>query len=85
MKQTCPKGEEGQRWKVEETVRAEVESGVSLDVISWSEKAEVPEKTGAETSTGCETSKKKERKHTHTHTMHCTQLWLTYPPWWRGY
>jgi hypothetical protein len=64
---------------VEETVRAEVAPGVSLDGIS--EKAEVPEKTGAETSAGCEASKKK----THIHTMHCTQLRLTYPPRWRGY
>jgi hypothetical protein len=48
---------------VEETVRAEVVPGVSLDGISRSEKAEVPEKTGAETSAGCEASK----KNTHTH------------------
>jgi hypothetical protein len=65
---------------VEETVRAEVASGVSLDGIRRSEKAEVAEKTGAEISAGCEASKKK-----HTHTMHCTQLRLTYPPRWRGY
>ena len=87
MKQTCPKGEEGQRWKVEETVRAEVESGVSLDVISWSEKAEVPEKTGAETSAGCDASKEqKEGRGGETHTHHALHTaGLTYPPWWRGY
>jgi hypothetical protein len=28
---------------------------------------------------------KKEENKTHTHTMHCTQLRLTYPPRWRGY
>jgi hypothetical protein len=50
---------------VEETVRAEVAPGVGLDSIRRSEKAEVPEKTGAETSAGCEASKK-----TNTHTHH---------------
>jgi hypothetical protein len=49
---------------VEETVRAEVAHGVSLDGIRRSEKAEVPEKTGAETSAGCEASKKRTKKHT---------------------
>ena len=47
---------------MEETVRAEVASGVSLDGIRRSEKAEVAEKTGAEISAGCEASK----KNTHT-------------------
>jgi hypothetical protein len=49
---------------VEETVRAEVAPGVSQDGIRRSEKAEVPEKTGTETSAGCEAYK----KNTHTHT-----------------
>ena len=53
---------------MEETVRAEVVPGVSLDGISRSEKAEVPEKTGAETSAGCEASKKKREKTNNTHT-----------------
>ena len=52
---------------MEETVRAEVVPGVSLDDIRRSEKAEVPERTGAETSAGCETSKK--NIHTH-HKLH---------------
>jgi hypothetical protein len=52
---------------VEETVRAEVAPGVSLDGIRRSKKAEVPEKTGAQTSAGCEASKNK--KHTH-HALH---------------
>jgi hypothetical protein len=57
-----------------------------MDGVRRSEKAEVPEKTGAETSAGCEASKKKEeKKTTHTHTMHNTQLLLTYPPLLRGY
>ena len=54
MKRTCPKGEEGQRWKRGGDCKAEVAPGVSLDDIRRSEKAEVPEKTGAETSAGCE-------------------------------
>ncbi len=70
---------------MEETVRAEVAPGVSLDGIRRSEKAEVPEKTGAETSAGCEASKKRGGGGEHTYTMHCTQLRLTYPPRWRGY
>ena len=53
---------------MEETVRAEVAPGVSLDGIRRSEKAEVPEKTGAETSAGCEASKK-EKQNTH-HALH---------------
>ena len=52
---------------MEETVRAEVVPGVSLDDIRRIEKAEVPERTGAETSAGCETSKK--NIHTH-HKLH---------------
>ena len=55
---------------MEETVRAEVASVVSLDGIRQSEKAEVPEKTGAETSAGCEASKNKEEKKQNTHTHH---------------
>jgi hypothetical protein len=87
VKRTCPKGEEGQRWKRGGDCKTEVAPGVSLDGVRRSEKAEVPEKTGAETSAGCEASKKgkKRGKHTHTHTMHCMQLRLTYPPRWRGY
>ena len=84
MKRTCPKGEEGQRWKRGGDCKAVVAPGVSLDGVRRSEKAEVPEKTGAETSAGCDASKKKEEKK-NTHTMHCTQLRLTYPPRWRGY
>jgi len=53
---------------VEETVRAEVAPGVSLDGIRRSEKAEVPEKTGAETSAGCEASKKKH------HALHAAEV-----------
>ena len=69
MKRTCPKGEEGQRWKRGGDCKAEVAPGVSLDGVRRSEKAEVPEKTGAETSAGCKASKKKEENtHTHTHT-----------------
>jgi hypothetical protein len=45
-----------------------VAPGVSLDDLRRSEKAEVPEKTGAETSAGCEASKKKRGKKKHTHT-----------------
>ena len=41
----------------EETVRAEVAPGASLDGIRRSETAEVPEETGAETSAGCKGSK----------------------------
>ena len=86
MKRTCPKGEEGQRWKRGGDCKAEVAPGVSLDGVRRSEKAEVPEKTGAETSTGCEASKtKREKIKTHTQTMQCTQLRLTYPWRWRGY
>ena len=66
---------------MEETVRAEVAPGVSLDGIRRSEKAGVPEKIEAEKSAGCEASIKKQ---IHTHTMNCTQLRLTYPPRWRG-
>jgi hypothetical protein len=65
VKRTCPKGEEGQRWKRGGDCQSEVAPGVSLDGVRQSEKAEVPEKTGAETSAGCEASKKK--THTHTH------------------
>ena len=88
MKRTCPKGEEGQRWKRGGDCRAEVAPGVSLDGIRRSEKAEVPEKTGAETSAGCDASKKKEEKNTHTHhALHAAaaDVAVTYPPRWRGY
>jgi hypothetical protein len=44
-----------------------VAPGVSLDGVRRSEKAEEPEKTGAETSAGCDASKKKRKTHTHTH------------------
>jgi hypothetical protein len=50
VKRTCPKGEEGQRWKRGGDCKAVVAPGVSLDGVRRSEKAEVPEKTGAETS-----------------------------------
>ena len=70
---------------MKETVRTEVVPGVSLDGIRQSEKAEVPEKTGAETSAGCDASKKQKKGEKNTHTMHCTQLRLTYSPRWRGY
>ena len=53
----------GRGGRVEETVRAQVAPGVGLDGTRRSEKAEVPEKTGAETSAGCEASQK---KNTHT-------------------
>ena len=86
MKRTCPKGEEGQRWKRGGDCKAEVAPGVSLDGIRRSEKAEVPEKTGAETSAGCDASKEqKKRGGKNTQTMHCTQLRLTYPLRWRCY
>jgi hypothetical protein len=85
VKRTGPKGEEGQKWKRGGDCKAEVAPGVSLDGVRRSEKAEVPGKTGAETSAGCEASKNKKRKNKHTHTMHCTQLRLTYLPRWRGY
>jgi hypothetical protein len=67
VKRTCPKGEEGQRWKRGGDCKAEVAPGVSLDGVRRSEKAEEPEKTGAETSAGCDASKKKRKTHTHTH------------------
>ena len=90
MKRVCPKGEEGQRWKRGGDCKAEVAPGVSLDGVRRSEKAEEPEKTGAETSAGCDASKEQKKRgggetHTPTHTMHCTRLRLTYPPRWRGY
>ena len=69
MKRTCPKGEEGQRWKRGGDCKAEVAPGVSLDGVRRSEKAEEPEKTGAETSAGCDASKDQKKgvgKHTHT-------------------
>jgi hypothetical protein len=71
VKQTCPKGEEGQRWKRGGDCKAEVAPGVSLDGVRRSEKAEVPEKPGAEASAGCEASKKKRESETkqHTHTQ----------------
>jgi hypothetical protein len=68
VKQTCPKGEEGQRWKRGGDCKAEVAPEVSLDGVRRIEKAEVPEKTGAEKSAGCEASKKKRKKKQHTHT-----------------
>ena len=40
MKRTCPKGEEGQRWKRGGDCKAEVAPGVSLDGVRRSEKAE---------------------------------------------
>ena len=65
MKRTCPKGEEGQRWKRGGDCKAEVAPGVSLDGVRRSEKAEVPEKTGAETwMRGLQ--KKEGKKNTHT-------------------
>jgi hypothetical protein len=68
VKRTCPKGEEGQRWKRGGDCKAGVAPGVSLNGVRRSEKAEVPEKTGAETSAGCEASKKKRKKNkTHAH------------------
>jgi hypothetical protein len=70
VKRTCPKGEEGQRWKRGGDCKTEVAPGVSLDGVRRSEKAEVPEKTGAETSAGCEASKKKRGKNNNTHTHH---------------
>ena len=79
MTRTCPKGEEGQRWKRGGDCKAEVSPGVSLDGVRRSEKAEVPEKTGAGTS-----AKKKRHTHTH-HALHAAELRLTYPPRWRGY
>ena len=72
MKRTCPKGEEGQRWKRGGDSKAEVAPGVSLDGVRRSEKAEEPEKTGAETSAGCDASKKQKKggkKHAH-HALH---------------
>jgi hypothetical protein len=69
VKRTCPKGEEGQRWKRGGDCKAVVAPGVSLDGVRRSEKAEEPEKTGAETSAGCDASKEKKRgggKHTRT-------------------
>ena len=84
-----PKGEEGHRWKRGGDCKAEVAPGASLDGVRRNEKAEEPEKTGAETSAGCDASKEPKKRGggvgTHTHTMHCTQLRLTYPPRWRGY
>ena len=62
-----PKGEEGQRWKRGGDCKAEVAPGVSLDGVRRSEKAEVPEKTGAETSAGCGGLQKRKRKKSHTH------------------
>ena len=44
--------------------------GVSLDGVRRSEKAEEPEKTGAETSAGCDASKEKKKGgggNTHAH------------------
>ena len=69
MKRTCPKGEEGQRWKRGGDSKAEVAPGVSLDGVWRSEKAEVPEKTEAETSARMRgPPQKRERKNnTHTH------------------
>jgi hypothetical protein len=70
VKRTCPKGEEGQRWKRGGDCKAEEAPGVSLDGVRRSEKAEEPEKTGAETSAGCDASKnkkKRKKKHTQTH------------------
>ena len=68
MKRTGPKGEEGQKWKRGGDCKAEVAPGVSLDGVRRSEKAEVPEKTGVETSAGCGgLQKQKEKKQTHTH------------------
>ena len=67
MKRVCPKGEEGQRWKRGGDCKAVVAPGVSLDGVRRSEKAEEPEKTGAETSAGCEKQKQKrggKKKHT---------------------
>jgi hypothetical protein len=72
VKRTCPKGEEGQRWKRGGDCKAEVAPGVSLDGVRRSEKAEVPEKTGAETSAGCEAFKRERERErereTRTHT-----------------
>jgi hypothetical protein len=66
VKRTCPKGEEGQRWKRGGDCKSEVAPGVSLDGVRRSEKAEEPEKTGAETSARCDASKKKRgKKNTH--------------------
>ena len=45
----------------EETVRAEVAPGASLDGIRRSETAEVPEETGAETSAGWRPPKGKKK------------------------
>jgi hypothetical protein len=48
-----------------------VAPGVILDGVSRSEKTEEQEKTGAETSAGCDDSKNKKKEgktHTHTHT-----------------
>jgi hypothetical protein len=70
VKRTCPKGEEGQRWKRGGDCKAEVAPKVSLDGVRRSEKAEVPKKTGAETSAGCEASKKKGGGGGDTHTHH---------------
>jgi len=50
-----------------------VAPGVSLDGVRRSEKAEEPEKTGAETSAGCDASKEQKKRgggETHTHTHH---------------
>jgi hypothetical protein len=70
VKRTCPKGEEGQRWKRGGDCKTEVERGVSLDGVRRSEKAEEPEKTGAETSAGCDASKNKKKREKNTHTHH---------------
>ncbi len=70
MKRTCPKGEEGQRWKRGGDCKAKEAPGVSLDGVRRSEKAEVPEKTGAETSAGCDASKTKKKREKKTHTHH---------------
>ena len=67
MKRTCPKGEEGQRWKRGGDCKAEVAPGVSLDGVRRSEKAEEPEKTGEETSAGCGGLQKRKREKSHTH------------------
>ena len=52
-------------------MRAEVATEVSLDGIRRSEKAEVLERTDAETSEGSEVSGEK-KSHNYTHIMHIT-------------
>ena len=73
MRRRCTGAQKSRGGHVEETVRAEVAPGGSLNGMRQSEKAEMPEKTGAETFAGCEPPPPTKKLHTRAHTAYISR------------